>query len=87
MLPCRESARLINASLERKLGWKEKIQLYLHLRACDLCKRYQRQLRFLSKSLLKDEGMLELDVTLSEEARSRILRRIDEEAAEDSGNA
>ncbi len=82
MLPCRESARLISASLERKLGWRERIQLYLHLRACDLCKRYQRQLRFLSESLRKDKGMIELDLSLSAEARQRILRRIDEETAE-----
>lgn len=81
MMPCRESARLISASLQRRLSWKERLQLYLHLRACEICKRYQRQLRFLEKSLGRGSGLVELDSPLPPEARERILRRIDDEAA------
>ena len=78
MLSCRETARLIAASKERRLTLKERVQLYLHLRACALCQRFKKQMDILEKSLRQAVGSSESKATLSTEARRRILKRIDE---------
>lgn len=78
MLSCRETARLIAASKERRLSFKERIQLYLHLRACALCKRFQKQMDLLEESLRRVVGASESKATLPPEAQRRILQKIDE---------
>ena len=47
MLKCREAAQLVSESLDRKLSWRERVQVTLHLLMCKICARFRRQTRFL----------------------------------------
>ncbi len=77
MLACRETARLITASRERRLTLKERIQLYFHLRACALCRRFKKQMDLLEASLKKVVGS-DASSGLPPQARERILKKIEE---------
>lgn len=45
-LSCERATFLMGKKEEGKLTLKEKIQLKLHLRICDFCSRFQKQVRF-----------------------------------------
>lgn len=78
MLPCRESARLISASRERRLTLRERFQLFLHLRACEVCRRYKEQLEFIDRSLRKAAGLIRSEARLRPEARKKIIERLED---------
>ncbi|RMG38379.1 MAG: hypothetical protein D6725_07240 [Planctomycetota bacterium] len=44
MLSCREVARLLSESVDRKLGLWQRIHLRLHLAMCRLCSGFRRDL-------------------------------------------
>src|SRR5437879_1859109 len=46
---CQVATRLISESMERKLSHKERIDLWIHLRLCEFCVRFLRQVHGLSK--------------------------------------
>ena len=48
-LSCEQATFLMSKKEEGKLAFKEKIQLRLHLRICDFCTRFQRQVRFFTR--------------------------------------
>ena len=51
MLSCKESSRLLSQGEDRRLGLLERVKLRLHLRACDACNRFARQLAVMRKAL------------------------------------
>jgi hypothetical protein len=51
IIPCREATRLISQAMERKLTWRESIQLKLHLAVCELCQMFAKQIRGLHELL------------------------------------
>lgn len=51
MRSCREAARLISEREERPLGWGESLALRLHLRICDACPRFERQVRVMREAM------------------------------------
>jgi hypothetical protein len=71
MLSCRDVSQLVSESLDRKLSFRQRMQVRLHLLMCRLCSRFRRQTLF-----LRDAGrrlaVEETDDTLSPEARERI---------------
>jgi Putative zinc-finger len=83
-LPCRDAARLVSESLDRKLTRAEQWAVRLHLLYCIACRRYRHQL-FLIKSALRrppadcceDEESFRA-TKLDPEARERIKRRLRE---------
>ncbi len=80
MLSCRESARLIAVSYERRLGLWERLQLGLHLRACALCRRYRQQMKLVDSALSKvKELIVPREEALSREARQRIRESLERE--------
>jgi Putative zinc-finger len=73
--PCKEIAKIISASLDRKLTFRERLILKLHLAACEPCVRYMDQSHFLSNAVHQIEDELKSDLysgRLSDEARDRI---------------
>jgi hypothetical protein len=53
MVSCREASRLLSQREERRLAIAERIRLVLHLRACDACTRFARQLAFIREALAR----------------------------------
>lgn len=47
MLSCKETTRLLSESQDRPLGFKERIDLKLHLLMCQGCTHYREQIDFL----------------------------------------
>ncbi len=53
LIPCQEATRLSSEAMERRLSMKERLDLWLHLRVCDLCTHFLKQVHGLRK-LLRD---------------------------------
>lgn len=47
MMTCKEAAALMSQAMERQLGWRERLNLQLHLAVCAGCEAYRRQLDIL----------------------------------------
>lgn len=73
MLRCREVSRLVSASMERKLPFRQRMQVWMHLAMCRLCAGFARQIRLLHTVAQQNaERVSEHEATLSPEARERI---------------
>ena len=73
--PCKEIVKIVSASLDRPLTFRERTVMKLHLVACKPCVRYMEQSQFLSSAASQlDEQLKEELFTgrLSSEARDRI---------------
>ena len=74
MMMCREAARLISASYQRPLRWRERMSLRMHLVICDACRNFKKQMNLLTDAArrfsLRGEGFKELQ--LADDARRRI---------------
>ena len=47
MLNCREASQLMSQAMDRRLGWRERVGLRLHLLLCSGCRAARRQLSFI----------------------------------------
>jgi len=47
MLSCKEVSVLLSQAQERRLGWRERLGLRLHLLLCDGCTNLRKQLDFI----------------------------------------
>ena len=74
MLMCREAARLISASYQRPLRWREQVALRMHLAICDACRNFKKQMNFLTTAarrfVLQEAAIGQPQ--LAEDARRRI---------------
>lgn len=82
MLSCKEVGELLSKGLDRKLSFKERMGLKIHLFICKTCSCYEKQLDFIARSAKqlmqsekKDEGL----PPLSEEAGTRISSQISQQ--------
>ena len=48
--PCKEIVKIVSASLDRKLTFRERTVMRLHLVACKPCVRYMEQSNFLGSA-------------------------------------
>ena len=48
---CREVTQLVLAGEDRRLGFVERLAVRLHLRICDACPRFTRQVALLRQAL------------------------------------
>ena len=51
MLSCKEATQLVSRGLDRKLGFRQRVQLRVHLAICDGCKHFSRQMAFLRRAM------------------------------------
>lgn len=72
-LRCEEADRMMSDSLDRRLGWAERLALRGHMLVCRSCRRAGRKLRSIRRALSKSlEQVDAAGDTLSAEARERI---------------
>jgi hypothetical protein len=77
MLRCREVSKLVSESMERRLPWRQRMGLWMHLAMCRLCAGFARQARLLRRAARQDPERLvgdtsSAEVTLTPDARERI---------------
>src|SRR5438552_19171917 len=79
---CKEATRLQSAALDRKLPFRQRFGLRVHLLLCKWCRRYGEQIAFLRNAVHEhaDEMTGPVSRRLSDEARERIKRRMHSEA-------
>ena len=51
MLTCKEASRLSSEGLDRKLGFRERLLLRMHLALCEGCNRVNAQYHFLRRAV------------------------------------
>lgn len=77
MLSCKQVTRLVSQSHDRRLSAMERWRVRMHLWYCLGCRRFVRQMKFLSMAtqrLVAEQGVKRL----SPAARDRIRRSLDE---------
>lgn len=77
MLRCREVSKLVSESMERRLPFRQRMELIMHLFLCRLCAGFARQTRLLRRAARQEPERLIGDasspeVTLTPDARARI---------------
>ncbi len=77
MLRCREISKLVSESMERKLSFREWLELRMHLVMCSVCNGFAKQVRFLRLAARRGaqrfhDSQTDAEVKLSPEARARI---------------
>lgn len=80
MLSCKQASRLVSQSLDRRLNWRERLSLKLHLAICDACRQFSRQIGWMRTALRHFARLAESDETvrLPVEAGERIRQRLHE---------
>lgn len=76
MMNCRQASQLVSQSLDRRLSWRERFGLRLHLLICDACAEFQRQMRLLRAATQRLTAASLADITLPTAARERIERTL-----------
>ncbi len=81
MLSCEEVSILVSESLDHKLPLGKRVNLWLHLFMCRLCRWFRKDLRHLEKVTRRYPREAEHDsadstIGLSEESRERMKRVI-----------
>src|SRR4030065_367961 len=79
MLPCKDATQLISQSMDTPLPIVKRIRLRLHIRICEWCARYERQLLLIRKTLRRldaagDRPEGRAGGTPSEDARGRLKK-------------
>ena len=81
MLTCKETALLVSQSYDRRLSWRERLGVRLHLVFCDACTHFRRQMKFLRRAISRfaqEREEIEKEVKLSSLARERITREFEQ---------
>ncbi len=85
-LRCRTASELLSKELDEPLDGMEWLGLRGHLISCRSCRRFRRQIRWIRMAIRnRDQSFTQSgaeDAALSEEARRRIARAIQEAEAE-----
>lgn len=78
MLSCKQASQLLSQSLDRRLSWRERMGLRLHLMVCDVCQRFGRQLAIMRSAIriMVQTGEQDEQVRLPAEAKGRIAKVI-----------
>ncbi len=78
MLSCKETSLLVSQSLDRRLAWRERIALRMHLLVCGACRAFANQVVFLRTAVRRfGRGANAPEPSrLSQDARERIAREL-----------
>lgn len=90
MLSCQEISRLVSESLDRKLPWHRRMEVWLHLKMCRLCSGFWGNLLRIRtaarESAAADEPLPDGPDRLSSESKDRMRRLISKELSDGTGN-
>ncbi|MDH2916556.1 MAG: zf-HC2 domain-containing protein [Gallionella sp.] len=50
MLDCKHNTELLSQSLERRITWRERLAMRMHLMMCRGCRNFEKQLAFIRKA-------------------------------------
>jgi hypothetical protein len=50
MKTCKDISGLLSESMDRRLTWRERLAMRIHLLMCRSCSRFQQQVHFLRKA-------------------------------------
>ncbi len=81
MLSCKDVTRKISQAQDRRLTFRERLSIRLHLLICYACRRFVKQVTILtavSQRLLSDDSKSGAVDTLTDSARHRIRDRLQE---------
>ncbi|MBL0714398.1 MAG: zf-HC2 domain-containing protein [Desulfosarcina sp.] len=76
---CRQVSQLVSESMDRPLPFFKNLMVRIHLRMCKYCRRFEQQLlkmREISRNINHHIETLESPLSLPDEARERIRRRL-----------
>lgn len=73
---CQEATRLMSLSLDRRLSFKEWMDMRLHALVCGLCQRFEVQIKGLQKIVQAYSNSSTTEQKLSEEARTQIKKAL-----------
>ncbi|MCG6936924.1 MAG: zf-HC2 domain-containing protein [Gammaproteobacteria bacterium] len=81
MLSCKEVCHFVSESLDQQLPWYTRLRVRLHLFICKACRRMVKQMALLQTAAwfygaTDEQTSTEENDTLSENARSRILKQL-----------
>jgi len=81
MYNCKEVSQFVSESLDRKLGFWTRVQLWMHLSMCGLCTRFRKTMIRVDREVRQHTQDVEQESrnpeeALSPEARERINRRL-----------
>ena len=78
MLSCKQASQLASQSLERKLNWRERFAVCVHLWICRYCRRFSQQIQALRVMLRRSVREIENDtqITLPAETKQTITNFI-----------
>jgi hypothetical protein len=77
---CKEIVKIITASMDEKLSWREWIVMKIHLLSCDPCINFLKQIKFIRTALEQSEGKLseqDSSIKLSDDARTRLKEALE----------
>jgi hypothetical protein len=74
MPSCKETAALISENMDRRLPWRKRFSIRIHVMMCSLCRRYEKQLRLLREGTHRYANPEENEVgeSLSPAAKERL---------------
>jgi predicted anti-sigma-YlaC factor YlaD len=59
LLTCKEVSEVLSRTQDRNIGLLERLQLEAHLKLCEGCRNFQRQLEFLRRAIRRHPEMRE----------------------------
>lgn len=83
MLNCKEMTKVISQSLDGKISFSRRMEMWMHVAMCGLCRRFRGNALALSKLVRSIDGTIESskledgNETLSQAAKTRMQSEID----------
>jgi hypothetical protein len=77
--PCNEVVKLVSEDMDHPLPFGTRLKLRLHLKICEACERYRRQLRAIREAMRQNPDRVlgrEPSAGLSPEARERLKQAL-----------
>jgi len=79
MLNCKQTSLLVSQSLDRRLSWRERMAVRIHLWICVYCRRFTQQLALIRRMMQawQHQATEQSELALSQAARERIAQQLD----------